>query len=248
MSTQAVHTVVIVDDHGLLRAGTRQILEEAGGFQVVGEAADGEAGLALVAELDPELVLVDIRLPGLNGIEVARRIAAGDAGTRVVVVSAYDDEDYVQAALAAGVAGYLLKTTPGDELVGALRAALSGVTVLDPAITSHLAAARAARARAHDGLEGRPDVSPSLTAREAEVVHLVVEGLANKAIAHRLGISVRTVEGHLNHIFDKTGASSRTELFRLALERGLVPRREQRPGSGAGDTAAQPHGTEAAAG
>lgn len=207
-------SVVIVDDHALLREGTRQILERAGGFRLVGEAAEGESALALVAEHHPQVVLLDLRLPQMSGVEVARRIVEVSPATRVVVLSAFDEIDYVRAALAAGVAGYLLKTTPADELVEAIRAACSGVMVLDPSLSPHLV-------RAPDGGPMTSGVE-ALTSREREVVNLVAQGLPNKAIAAQLGISPRTVEGHLNHVFEKVGASSRSALVRLAMVNGLI--------------------------
>ena len=207
-------SVVIVDDHALLREGTRQILERAGGFSLVGEADSGEPAVALVAELRPDLVLLDLRLPGMNGVDVARQLAEVSPSTRVVILSAFDDIGYVRAALAAGVAGYLLKTTPADELVGAIRAAHSGVVVLDPGLSPHVL-------RAPDGGPVTSGLE-SLTTREREVVNLVAQGLPNKEIASKLGISPRTVEGHLNHVFEKVGASSRSALVRLAMTNGLV--------------------------
>ncbi len=159
-------------------------------------------------------MLLDVRLPGMNGVEVARRLAAASPATRVVILSAFDEIDYVQAALAAGVAGYLLKTTPGDELVGAIRAAYSGMIVLDPRLSSYLVQ------QPDNGREARG--VEALTSREREVVGLVAHGLPNKAIASQLGISPRTVEGHLNHVFEKVGASSRSALVRLAMVNGLI--------------------------
>ena len=206
-------SVVIVDDHEVLRTGTRQILETAPDMVVVGEADDGESALPMVKELQPDIVLVDIRLPGPSGIEVARQINATNPETKVVILSAYDDPEYLRAALAAGAAGYLLKTMPRDELVNAVRAAGLGTTVLDATMSSHLA--RPARASV-------PGEVASLTARERQVVGLVADGLANKTIAARLGISARTIEGHLNHIFAKLGVTSRTELVRFALSNNLT--------------------------
>lgn len=206
--------VVIVDDHQLLRQGTRQILEDAADFTVVGEADDGAEALCEVDRLLPDVVLVDIRLPTLNGIEVARQIVVRHPAMTVLVLSAYDDEDYVRAALAAGVSGYLLKTTPSQELVQAIARACQGHKVLDGAIS--------------DRLLGRPGGMPGtsvdspLTLREREVVKYAARGLANKAIAHQLGISPRTVEGHLNHVFDKLGTTSRTELVHFAVTNGLL--------------------------
>jgi DNA-binding NarL/FixJ family response regulator len=203
--------VVIVDDHALLREGTRQILERAGGFDVVGEAGDGDEAVAVVTADPPDIVICDFRLPGLNGVEVARRLAQVAPATRVLMLSAFDDEDYVRAALSAGVSGYLLKTTPADELIAAIRALSSGMTVLDPRLSESLA--RTTERLAHGDLR-------SLTAREHEVVALVAKGLANKEIGAALGISPRTVEGHLNHIFEKLGTPSRAALVRLAMMSG----------------------------
>jgi len=204
--------VVIVDDHELLRAGTRRILEDADGFSVVGEAEDGEAAIAVVNRLLPDVVLMDIRLPSMNGLEAARRIVADHPGITVLILSAYDDEDYVRAALAAGVSGFLLKTTPSAELIQAISSACGGTTVLD----------RSVSARLLGGAPAAPDHTSTLTAREREVVRLAARGLANKAIGQRLGISPRTVEGHLNHVFEKLGTTSRTELVHFALTSGLL--------------------------
>ena len=206
--------VVVVDDHELLRAGTRRILEDARDFTVVGEAEDGENALVVVDQLHPDVVLVDIRLPTMNGIDLARRIASTHPDVIVIILSAYDDENYVRAALAAGVSGYLLKTMPSRELVSAITEACRGVTVLDPSVSDRMVGGTTAKA-------DDPPTSP-LTAREQVVLRLVTQGLANKAIGQRLGISPRTVEGHLNHLFEKLGATSRTELVHVAMTTGLL--------------------------
>jgi DNA-binding NarL/FixJ family response regulator len=207
--------VVVVDDHELLRAGTRRILDDATGYSVVGEAEDGVSALRVIADTEPDVVLVDIRLPNINGIDLARQVMANYAHITVLILTAYDDEYYVRAALAAGVAGYLLKTMPSTELVRSITAACEG-------------------ARLHeDGLFGQgekaakpsPDQAvPRLTTREQEVIQLVARGMSNKAIGHQLGISPRTVEGHMNHIFEKLDASSRTELVHYALANTLFVR------------------------
>ena len=204
--------VVVVDDHELLRAGTRRILDDATGFSVVGEAGDADAALRVIAEVHPDVVLVDIRLPDKNGIELAREIAADFPSTTVLILSAYDDENYVRASLAAGVAGYLLKTMPSDELISAIKSACDG-----PGI----GAAGAPIGRGERSDQPFRDVSPRLTTREQEVVRLVARGMSNKAIASQLGISPRTVEGHLNHVFDKLNTTSRTELVHYALANSL---------------------------
>ena len=205
--------VLLVDDHDVLRAGTRQVLETTGDIVVVGEADDGTAALALIDDLKPHVVLIDIRLPDRSGIEVARQLTVTHPGVRVVVLSAYDDDEFVRSALEAGVTGYLLKTMPRDELVGAVRAAGQGTTVLDPALSPRLAGTHSS--------SGVPS-GPRLTWRERETVELVAEGLSNKAIALRLEVSVRTIEGHLNHVFTKLGVESRTELVRFVLTHGLI--------------------------
>jgi DNA-binding NarL/FixJ family response regulator len=204
--------VVVVDDHALLRAGTRRILEEAPGFDVVGEAGDGDTALAAIDELDPDVVLVDIRLPNTNGVDLAAQIVSEHPSTVVLILSAYDDADYVEAAMAAGVSGYLLKTTPSDELVRLIREACEGTHRLGPQM-------RGRGEKASDVEIGAFPVR--LTVREEEVVRLAARGMSNKSIAHELGISRRTVEGHLNHVFEKLGTSSRTELVHYALAHGL---------------------------
>jgi DNA-binding NarL/FixJ family response regulator len=204
----AIRRVVVVDDHELLRAGTRRILDEATGFTVVGEAPDGETALRLVDDLKPDVVLVDIRLPTMNGIDLARRILRDHPATTVLILSAYDDQTYVRAALGAGVAGYLLKTAPGEELVRSIRAACEG--------TRDITTGPSGRGE-KDASWSQGDSMPPLTAREAEVVRLVSRGMTNKAIASELGISPRTVEGHLNHVFEKLGTNSRTELVHYSL-------------------------------
>jgi len=217
-----VHRTVIVDDHELLRAGTRGILEDAPGFTVVGEAADAATARQVVDETMPDLVIADIRLPDTNGIDLAAQLVDDHPGLVVVILSAYDDEHYVRAALAAGVSGYLLKTLPSAELVAALRDACAG------------------GGRLQGGPRGRGDKDTvddagddPLTARESEVVQLVARGMSNKSIARQLSISPRTVEGHLNHVFEKLGILSRTELVHYALANRVFGR--DAPGPGAAD-------------
>jgi DNA-binding NarL/FixJ family response regulator len=174
----------------------------------VGEAADAEAARRVVAATAPDLVIADIRLPTTNGIDLARSLVHDHPGLMVVILSAYDDPHYVRAALAAGVAGYLLKTLPSHELVQGLRDACVD------------AGSRTALHRGHgenDPIDQETTPFDELTPREAEVVRLVARGMSNKAIAHELSISPRTVEGHVNHVFDKLGVASRTELVHYAL-------------------------------
>jgi len=208
-----VSRVLLVDDHDVLRAGTRQVLETSTEIVVVGEAQDGLRAVTMVEDLEPDVVLIDIRLPDRNGIDVARQLAISHPSTRVVIFSAYDDSAFVRAALDVGVVGYLLKTMARDDLVKAVVEAGRGTTVLAPALSECLARQRTLRARSRQ---------PALTRREQEVVELVAQGLTNRAIADRLGVSARTAEGHLNHARSKLGVESRTELVRLVLRYGAV--------------------------
>ena len=205
--------VLIVDDHEVQRVGTRQVLETSDDIVVVGEASDGNAAVTLAGQVKPDIALVDIRLPDRSGIDVARELAVHHRSTRVVLLSAYDDDALVRGALEAGVAGYLLKTMPRMDLIGAVRAAGQGETVLDPVVAERWAHVSRSPNVAHSSL---------LTLRERQIVALVGEGLANKAIAAHLGLSVRTVEGHVNHIFAKLGLEARTELVRFALTNGIA--------------------------
>lgn len=204
--------VAIADDHTLVRQGTHEILRHAPDIEVVGEAAQGEEAITLVETLEPDVLLLDVRMPGLNGIDVTRKVGEMSPKTRVLLLSAYDDVDYVVEALGAGAAGYLLKTTPGDELVEAVRAVHSGTSVLQDSLSRGLALRVA-----------RPDQGgPRLSDRELEVLRLTGRGLASKEIAAKLQISQRTVEGHLNNIYAKLGVNSRTEAVVQAASRGLI--------------------------
>jgi DNA-binding NarL/FixJ family response regulator len=207
--------VVVVDDHQLLREGTRRILDDAEGFTVVGEAGSGDSALRVITEHRPDVVLMDIRLPDTNGIDLARRIVTDFPSTTVIILSAYDDEHYVRAALAAGVAGYLLKTMASDELVRSIVLACNA-----PNFPGFGPVGQGEKA----GTASQHDLSPTLTQREKEVVRLVARGMSNKAVARQLGISPRTVEGHLNHVFDKLGTTSRIELVHYALANSLFGR------------------------
>jgi DNA-binding NarL/FixJ family response regulator len=200
--------VMIVDDHSVVRAGTRQVLETSEDIVVVGEAGNGDTALAQLGGLRPELVLMDVGLPGTNGIDVARQMMASDPHVRVVILSASDDDECVRRAIDVGVSGYLLKTMPRDELIGAVRAAGEGNAVFDRVLSAQPQAAQDF---------SRSPGEERLTWRERQTVQLVAEGLSNRAIALRMGVSVRTIEGHLNHAFAKLGVESRTELVRMVL-------------------------------
>jgi DNA-binding NarL/FixJ family response regulator len=206
--------VVVIDDHEVLRAGTKQVLETTDDIVVVGEADSFDTALAVIEQHRPDIALVDIQLGGRNGIDLARQLMTDHSDTRLVILSAYDDDSFIRRAFEAGVAGYLLKTMPRKELINAIRAVGMGTTVLDPAVSARLAGANTLVEVAG---------APRLTLREQEVVALVADGLSNKAIAIRLGVSTRTVEGHVNHVFTKLDLESRTELVRYVLTNGLPP-------------------------
>jgi len=204
--------VLVVDDHALHRDGIRQILGQQPDIEVAGEAESAERALVLVNQLHPSVVLMDIRLPGMNGIDATRRIRRDHPGTRVLVVSAYDDEEYIRGALEAGASGHLSKAAPGRQLIEAVRAVAAGGTVIEPAVLNHLLA----------GTSTAPLPAAQLTERELAVLELLAHGLHNKQVATRLGISRRTVERHCDNIYDKLGVGSRTEAVVQAISAKLV--------------------------
>jgi DNA-binding NarL/FixJ family response regulator len=204
--------ILLAEDHALVREGTRDILERDPGLRVIGEAEDGPTAIALAEELKPDIVLVDLDLPILNGIEVIRRIRANPTGPLALVLSAYDDEDYVMAALSAGATGYLLKTAHSDELIAAVHAAARGETVLQGSVSRTLLARVRSASGGHE----------VLSARELEVLRLAAHGARTKEIAAQLAVSSRTVEGHLTSIFNKLGVASRTEAIMYSASRGWI--------------------------
>ena len=209
--------VVLADDHAVVRKGIREFLEEEKDIVVVAEAADGTQAVALVAEYQPDVAVLDIQMPGMTGIEATRRIKAEYPEVRVLVLTAYDDDPYVFALLQAGASGYILKTASSGDLVRAVRAVHRGESALDPAVmqkvVQQLASGRPLGARAS---------VEALTQREVEVLRLAAKGLTNKAIGQTLGISDRTVQGHLANIYGKLNASSRTEAVTEALKLGWI--------------------------
>lgn len=208
--------VLIAEDHALVREGTRQILEAQDDLNVVGEAADGHQAVALVADKRPDVVIMDISMPALNGIEATREIKRQFPTTNILILTAYDDDQYIFALLDAGAAGYLLKNVRGEELVRAVRSVSEGESVLHPAIAS-----KVFRRFTGGDAEAGPAEEP-LTDREFEVLKLAAAGLSNKMIARDLSLSDRTVQVHLGNIFSKLGAASRTEAVIVAMKRGLL--------------------------
>jgi len=211
--------VVIADDHAVVREGTRHILEQEPDVVVVGEARDGAEAVRLVETLAPDVAIVDISMPVLTGIEATERIKASSPGTAVLILTSYDDDRYIFALLAAGAAGYLLKDVPSGEIVRAVRSVFAGEPVLHPAIARKVLARFADEAQvarlAHDD-------ERLLTARELDVLRLAACGLSNAIIADRLDVSSRTVQAHLAQVFNKLGASSRTEAVIAGLRSGML--------------------------
>jgi DNA-binding NarL/FixJ family response regulator len=200
--------VLAADDHPLALAGLEQLLGALDGIELVGTAAGGDEAVRLTAEREPDVVLMDLEMPGKDGVQATREVLARRPGTAVVVLTSFSDRERILAALEAGAAGYLLKDVQPDELARAIEAAAAGQAPLHP---------RAAR----ELLDHRHALGPQLSAREAEVLGLLAQGLPNKVIARRLEISERTVKGHLTHVFERIGVSDRTQAALWARERGL---------------------------
>lgn len=192
-------TILLVDDHHLVRAGLAGLLDSAGDLQVVGQAVDGRQALELATELNPDVVLMDLSMPVLDGVEATRRLLAANPAAKVVVLTSFSDQPRVADALAAGAVGYLLKDCEPRDLLAAVRAAARGHAPLDP---------RVARALLPSAGPARP--ADGLSAREQQVLRLVTKGLANKQIARYLGISESTVKAHISNVFRRIGVADRT--------------------------------------
>jgi len=213
-----VTTIVLADDHHVVRQSFRLLLEAQSDFKVLGEAASGLEAIELSERLRPDVLVVDIMLPELNGVEVTRRVKKQLPGTVVVILSMHDTEAYVIAALRAGAAAYVLKTSTAQELVYAIHQALSGHLFLSPPLSE-----RAIEVYLQKSQGTELDPYDTLTAREREVLHLTAEGLNHTAIANRLSISPRTVEMHHGNLMRKLHLRTQTELIRFALQRGILP-------------------------
>jgi NarL family two-component system response regulator LiaR len=210
--------VLIAEDHPITRQGIRKLLDDESKFTVIGEAGDGEEAVQMVDELKPDVVIMDVAMPKLNGIEATRQIKLTCPATAVLILSAYDDDEYVFGLLEAGAAGYLLKTASGDELTQAIRAVYKGEPVLDPLITRKVIN----RFRFPDKMPRAARPSEHLSDREIGIIKLAARGMTNKEIADELHLSRRTVEGNLRSIFNKLGVGSRTEAVLYGLRKGWL--------------------------
>ncbi len=209
--------VVLADDHAVVRKGIREFLEESGDIHVVAEAADGEAALTAIRAARPDVAVLDIQMPKRTGIEVTRAVRDERLPVGVLVLTAYDDDPYVQAVLEAGANGYVLKNASSEEIVQAVHTVHEGQMALDPSIARKIVSRWMTAGRPHEEpAEARP------TPREMEVLKLVARGYTNKAVAVQLKISERTVQGHIASLFDKLGVNSRTEAVVRAAQLGWV--------------------------
>jgi DNA-binding NarL/FixJ family response regulator len=206
--------VILADDHAIVRAGIRQFLEQAGDIQVVGEASDGEEALGMIRQIIPDVAVLDIQMPKVNGIEVSREIRTNRWPIGVLILTAYDDDPYISAVLKTGANGYVIKTASPDEIIGAVRDVYQGKSVLDATILPKVLA-QIAHSNATQFFEPLSD-------REIEILSLVAKGLTNKVVGNNLNISDRTVQGHVARIFEKLQANSRTEAVMRGISLGLI--------------------------
>ena len=211
--------IVLADDHAILREGIRALLEDQSDMTVIGEAADGRKAVELARDLSPDIIVMDIGMPLLNGLEATRQIKHNFPQVSVLVLTMHDNEEYVSQILAAGASGYVLKRAASSELVTAIRAVAAGQSFLSPAVTKLLI----------EGYMGRQPAAPvmvdsfeTLTAREREVLQLVAEGHTNAQIAKLLNISLKTVKAHRSNLMQKLGLHDRGELIKVAIHRGII--------------------------
>ncbi len=205
--------VVVADDHPIVRSGIVALLQDADDVEVVGQAADGATAVAVVLAERPDVVLMDLRMPMLDGDAATARILAREPGIRVLILTTYESDDQILAAIEAGASGYLLKAAPESEILAGLRATARGETALAPS-----AAAALVRRTT-----GAPPAEPTLTPRELDVLRLVAQGNSNPSIGRSLFLSETTVKTHLGHVFEKLGVNDRTRAVTRAMELGLLP-------------------------
>jgi len=214
-------TILLADDHQIVRQGLRALLEAERGFQVVGEAGDGLEAVHHVEQLNPKVLVLDLMMPGLNGLDVVRQIKKRSPETQIVILSMYANEAYVLEALSNGASAYVLKDSSSADLVLAVREAAAGRRYLSPPLS-----ARAIEVYQEKAKAATLDKYETVTAREREVLHLGAEGLTNAEIASRLGISARTAETHRSNLMHKLDLHTQSDLIRFALRRGIIPMEE----------------------
>jgi two-component system, NarL family, response regulator LiaR len=218
--------ILVVDDHAVVREGLRAFLALQEGFEIVGEAADGEEAIERAGELEPDVILMDLVMPKLDGVsamrELRRRGGGREHAPRVIVLTSFLDDDRLLPALEAGAAGYLLKNSQPAELARAVRAAHAGEAIIDPTAAARLVDALSDRDRSGPGVDGGG--LEQLTNRERDVLTLIAQGRSNKRIALELGISEKTVKTHVGHVLAKLGVTDRTQAALLAVQHGLLTR------------------------
>jgi DNA-binding NarL/FixJ family response regulator len=212
--------VLIADDQALMRAGFRMILEAEPDLEVVGEAADGREAVAEAARLRPDVVLMDVRMPEMNGIEATRRLVNGNEDTKVVMLTTFDMDEYVYEALHAGASGFLVKDVPPEQLVAGIRSVASGDSLLAPSVTRRLI--QEFVRRPPDALRTSPPELARLTTREVEVLRMMARGRSNAEIATEIFVSETTVKTHVAHVLAKLGVRDRVQAVVFAYESGLV--------------------------
>ena len=211
--------VVVADDQGMVRSGLRSLLEQASDIEVVGEAADGEQALSAVRRLRPDVALIDIRMPNLDGLAATRTLVDEATTSRILVLTTYDLDEYVFEALRAGASGFMLKDAPAEELVGAIRVLAAGEALLAPAVTRRVIEAFA---RLPVPSAARADALAELTSREVDVLRLLARGQSNAEIARELVVSDATVKTHVSHVLMKLGLRDRIQAVIFAYESGLI--------------------------
>lgn len=208
--------VLLADDHAMIREGTKRILEESGSIEVIGEASDGSEAIRQAIAMHPDVVLMDIAMPKLDGVKATEEIKEKLPSTAVLILSAYDDDAYLFPVLKAGAAGYLLKNCRGSELVDAVKAVVRGESVLHPVVAAKVLKSLSHSPEEENASEGL------LTKREIEVLKTAASGMSNKDIAQTLNLSSRTVQAHLSNIFNKLNVGSRTEAIIVAFKQGII--------------------------
>ena len=214
--------VLLADDHVVVRAGTRQLLERHPDMTIVGEASNGQEAVQLANDLGPDVVVMDVRMPGMGGVDATKAIKQAHPDMSVLVLTAHDDDEYVFALLQAGANGYLLKTAEADELVKAIRTVVKGQLALTPMVAGKVVSQFTSGRALPDVLSNIKNDYDGLTEREMDILRLVGKGLTNKEIGRQLYISDRTVQAHLSNIFSKLNVSSRTEAVMHAVRKGWI--------------------------